>query len=198
MKFANIVTKTSVNVSDDFNVVDSMDNIIYGIPTLIIGFDLTDSLFPNYDVTEKKVTDNIYWIHKKTENRDKHTIGLEWFKLLSYHELIKDVSYIFVDPIQYKKKSLLKILKKIYFSENKITYQHGDMLYIYSNKFIFGIDLKLLNYMGVNVDKIKNKILSISSMFLRDCDIFIEYKNIIEDLDNQVRYIPFLYSIRNE
>jgi hypothetical protein len=72
------------------------------------------------------------------------------------------------------------------------------MLYIYGDNFIFGVDLKLLKYIGLDINKIKDKIFKLSSVFLRETDIFIEYKNIIEDLDNQVRFLPFLYSIRNE
>ena len=198
MKFANIVSTTQINVPQDFNVVQSMDEIIHGLPTLIIGFDLTDKLFPNYDVGNIKVTDNVYWTTKKTESRDKHNIELEWFKHFAYHELIKDINYIFVDPIQYKKKSQLKILKKIYTIPNKITYQHNDMIYIYSDKFIFGVDLKLIKYIGLDISKIKRKIINISSVFLEGADIFIEYKYIIDDMENQVRFLPYLYSIKNE
>jgi hypothetical protein len=198
MKFANIVSKTQINVPQDFNVVQSMDEIIHGLPTLIIGFDLTDKLFPNYDVGNIKVADNIYWTTKKTESRDKHNIELEWFKYFTYHELIKDINYIFVDPIQYKKKSFLKILKKIYTIPNKISYQHKDMIYIYGDKFIFGIDLKLIKYIGLDVSKIKEKIIRISSVFLEDSNIFIEYKYIIDDMENQVRFLPYLYSMKNE
>lgn len=198
MKFANIVSTTQINVPQDFNVVQSMDEIIHGLPTLIIGFDLTDKLFPKYDVGNIKVTDNVYWTTKKTESRDKHNIELEWFKHFAYHELIKDINYIFVDPIQYNKKSLLKILKKIYTIPNKISYQHNDMIYIYSDKFIFGVDLKLIKYIGLDISKIKRKIINISSVFLEDSDIFIEYKYIIDDMENQVRFLPYLYSIKNE
>jgi hypothetical protein len=198
MKFANIVSTTKINVPQDFNVVQSMDEIIHGLPTLIIGFDLTDKLFRNYDVGNIKVTDNVYWTTKKTESRDKHNIELEWFKHFAYHELIKDINYIFVDPIQYKKKSLLKILKKIYAIPNKISYQHNDMIYIYSDKFIFGVDLKLIKYIGLDISKIKRKIINVSSVFLEGADIFIEYKYIIDDMENQVRFLPYLYSIKNE
>lgn len=198
MKFANIVTNTQINLSDDFNVVESMDKIIHGLPTLVVGFDIADKLYPNYDVGYKKITDNIYWTTKKTENRDKHNIEIEWFKFFVYNELVKDVSYIFVDPIQYSKKNIVKIIKKINNSKNIISYEKNDMIYIYTDKLIFGVDLKLINYIGLNPTKIKNKIINISSVFLRHDDIFIEYKDIIEDLDNQVRFIPFLYSIRNE
>jgi hypothetical protein len=44
MKFANIVTNTQINVSHDFNVVESMDEIIHGLPTLIVGFDIARTI----------------------------------------------------------------------------------------------------------------------------------------------------------
>ena len=72
------------------------------------------------------------------------------------------------------------------------------MIYIYSDNFIFGVDLKLLEYIGLNTEKIKSKIISLSPVFLEHSDIFIEYKNIIEEFDNQIRFIPYLYSIKHE
>jgi hypothetical protein len=72
------------------------------------------------------------------------------------------------------------------------------MIYIYSDDFIFGIDMKLLKYLRLNTSKIKDKIIKISSVFLSDDNIFIEYKSIIEDMENQVRFLPYLYSIKNE
>ncbi len=72
---------------------------------------------------------------------------------------------------------------------------HGDMIYIYGDKLIFGLDLKLISYMKMNSIKIKNKIKSISTVFLEDNNIFIEYKKNVGKLGNQVRYIPYFYSL---
>jgi hypothetical protein len=71
------------------------------------------------------------------------------------------------------------------------------MVYIYGDKLIFGIDLRLLGYMGIDTQKIQSKIKAASTVFLDNSDIFIEYKNTISSLDNKARYLPFLYSIRN-
>ena len=71
------------------------------------------------------------------------------------------------------------------------------MLYVYGEGFIFGIDLKLLGFMGIDTNKIKSRINVISRVFLDETKILIEYKKNIEALDNKVRYLPFLYSIRN-
>ena len=72
------------------------------------------------------------------------------------------------------------------------------MLYVYGENLIFGIDLNLLKYIGINPVKVENKIKSISKVFLDDKEIFIEYKSNMERLGNSVKYIPYLYSIKHE
>ena len=81
--------------------------------------------------------------------------------------------------------------------KDPISFLNEQMLYVYGDTFIFGIDLKLLAFMGVDTDKIKSRINAISSVFLSDTKILIEYKKNIEALENKVRYLPYLYSIRN-
>lgn len=198
MKIANIVSHNKVNVSEHFNVVESMDKIIHGLPTLIIGFDYVNKHYPDFDIMERKLGDNLYWTVKRTEKRDKYEEDLSWFVNKVLKDLVTDVNYVFVDPIQYHGKVIRKIIRKFYSIPNKITYQDGQMLYVYGEKIIFGIDLKLLKYIGLNPIKIKQKILAQSSVFLGDSDILIEYKNSVEELDDKVRYIPYLFSITNE
>jgi hypothetical protein len=198
MKIANIVSRQNVNISQEFNVVDSMDNIIHGLPTLILGFDYVNKHYPDFDVMERKLSDNLYWTVKRTEKRDKYEEDLSWFITKVLTDLISEISYVFVDPIQYNPKTIKKIVKKFYSFENKITYQNGQMLYIYADKIIFGVDLKLLKFIGLDFIKIKEKIIKKSSVFLTNDKILIEYKKTITELDNQVRYIPYLFSIKNE
>jgi hypothetical protein len=72
------------------------------------------------------------------------------------------------------------------------------MIYLYFDNFIFGIDLDTIDFIGLNVEKFLLKIKNKSKVFLEKNMIFIEYKTRIENLDNQVKYIPYLYSIENE
>ena len=198
MKIANIVSKSNIDVSDDFNVVKTIEEKIHGLPTLIVGYDYARKLFPDFDMTKIQIEKDIYWTLKKTEKRDKFEEDLNWFIYKAYHELVKNISYIFVDPLQYKKITLIKIVRKILAIKNLTSYINGDMIYIYGEKYIFGIDLKLLKYMGQDVIKIKDKIKKHSGVFLNDSQILIEYKNSIEILDGKVRYIPYLYTITDE
>lgn len=194
---ANIVSNEKISVSDDFNVVKSMDEIIHGLPTLIVGFDFVNKNYPDFDIMNFKLSDKFYWTFKRTEKRDKFYQDLNLFVYTVYKDLTKDIKYLFIDPIQYRRSTLVKIIKKIHSLKNIVTYVNGNMIYMYDEGIIFGVDLKLLKYIGLNIDKIKNKIMSASSCFLSDDKILIEYKKTVEILDNQLRYIPFLYSINN-
>jgi len=198
MKVANIISSNKITIPDDFNVVKTLDEAIVGLPTLIIGYEYVNKHYPDFDISNFCLGPDLYWTFKRTERRDNFEEDLNRFIKKVYKELTNDIIYVFVDPIQYKSKTLIKIVRKIYSLKNIISFINGNMVYLYSDKFIFGIDLKLLKFMGIDIDKIKNKIKSISSDFLDDNKILIEYKKTVDALDNQVRYIPFLFSIKNE
>ena len=197
MKIANILSTTKIEAPEDFNIVKSSSDLIDGLPTLIVGYDYVNKHYHDFDITNIKLEPNLYWTFKKTEKRDKFDEDLRWFIRKVYEDLTDKLIYLFVDPIQHKPKTLRKIVKKILSLNDVITYKHNEMFYVYSDNLIFGIDLKLLKYLGFNTDKIKEKIKSISNVFLIDDEILIEYKKCIETLNNRVRYIPYLYFIRN-
>jgi len=141
MKVANIVSVNNISVSEEFNVVKSMDEIIHGLPTLIVGFDYVNKNYPDFNILDVELEPNLYWTVKKTERRDKHSEDLTWFINKVYSDLTKEIKYIFIDPLQYKPKSIWKIIRKLYSIDKLFTFVNGDMIYIYGDKFIFGIDL---------------------------------------------------------
>lgn len=198
MKIGNIVSNNNLNVSEDFNVVKSMDDIIQDLPTLIIGWDYVNKNYPDFDITNKKLKSKLYWTFKKTERRDQHEEDIQTFITKTYQNLVEGIAYVFIDPIQFDTKKLIKVIRKLKNSHKNISFVYGDMIYIYCEKIVFGIDLKLLSYIGLDVEKIKNKIKFSSEVFLDNNTILIEYKKYIDALENQVRYIPFLYSINHE
>ena len=197
MIVGNIVSATKINVSDDFNVVKSMDEIIHGLPTLIIGFDIAVKHFPDLDVITRKAADNVFWTFNKTKNREVFEEDIYHFTRFCYKSLTDSLTYFFIDPIHLSKKSTIKLIRKLLTLSNVVTYRHDDMVYIYGDKIIFGLDLSLLEFVGLNSEKISLKLSTKSQVFLEKNQIFIEYKNKVENLDNQVKYIPYLYSIEN-
>lgn len=195
MKIANIVSTSKVDCPEEFNVVNSIDNIIDGLPTLIIGYEVVDKLFPDFDVFNISLGEDKYWTFKRTEKRDKYEADLKWFISKVYTDLTNQLIYVFVDPIQYRGKTLIKIVRKIYSLKDPIAFLNKQMLYVYGDGFIFGIDLKLLAFMGVNTEKIKTKIKNITGVFLDEPNLIIDYKKNLEALGGKVRYLPYLYSI---
>lgn len=198
MVLGNIVSSSNISVSEEFNVVKTMEEIIHGLPTLIVGYDLVNKLYPDFDITDISLGNDMYWAFKKTERRDDYEEALSWFMTKVYKDLISKLHYIFIDPIQDNPKKLRKVIKKIKTMENIISFVHEEMIYIHGENIIFGVDLKLLDYIGFDVDKIKLKIKNVSSVFLDNKEILIEYKNTMETLENKAKYVPYLYSIRHE
>lgn len=197
MKIANIVTSNKVDVTSDINVVKSLDDIIQGIPTLVTSYEWVSKNYTDYDIYDKKLADNLYWTFSRTERRDIFALDVEDFITLVNLELVKKVEYIFLDLILFNKSKTKKIIKKIFSLEKKIAFKHKDMVYIYGDGLIFGIDLNMLSYMDVDIILVENKIKRICNVFLDNSEIFIEYKDNMERLNHSVKYIPYLYAIKN-
>jgi hypothetical protein len=197
-KIANIVSDKTIDVSEIFNVVKTMDEIQHGLPTLIIDYDYVVKHYPDFDVSDMCLGPNLYWTVKKAQKRDKYTKDLNLFINMVYTDLIKGVNYLFVDLIQYKITTFKRIIQKIRELDKVTTYMHGQMIYIYSDNLVFGIDLKLAKYVGLDINKLISKIKVKSTDFLVDTEILIEYNQILEELEFQVKYIPYLFSIINE
>lgn len=197
MFVGNIVTQSKVNIDKYFNVVETMDAIIHGLPTLIVGWDIVKTIEPEVDFITRKLSDNIFWTFKKTERRDIFENDLYDFIHHSYNLLIKDLDYKFIDLIQLSEQELKTTFKEIKKSTKVIGYIHENMLYIYTDNIVYGLDLKLVTYLEYNLSDILNKIKSYCSVFLDNDEILIEYKDIIDMLNNEVKYVPFLYSIEH-
>jgi len=198
MKIANIVTSNKVDVTDDINVVKELSDIIEGIPTLVTSYIWVSTNYDDYEIFDKKIEENLYWTFARTERRDIFASDVESFVTMANKKLIEDIDYIFIDLVQFHPTTIKKIVRKILSIDNKIAFKHKDMVYIYGDKLIFGVDLDLVRYMGLDVEGIENKIKSRCSVFLENDEIFIEYKDNMERLDHSVKYIPYLYAIKNE
>lgn len=196
MFVGNIVSKSNLNIDKYFNVVESIDDIIHDLPTLVVGWDVVKTINPDADFIDKKLSNDIFWTFKKTERRDIFEEDLYNFIQYSYNILIKEIKYQFVDFIQLDKIEIKDLFNQIK-NQKSTSYFYNDMIYIHNEKTIYGIDLKLVKYLDFDLTKTINKIKNYSNVFLIDDDIIIEYKDIIDMLDNEVKYIPYLYSIEH-
>ena len=195
MKIANIVSKTELKVSNFFNVVSDFKEIDSSLPTLIVGFEYTDELFPQFNVLNVNIKDNIYWTVQKSYSRDKFQEDFNYFTNKVYLDLIKDVKYVYVDLILSSPRKIMKIIRKIYSLKDKISYRYGNMIYIYGEGLVFGVDLNLTTYIGINESKVVNKIKSMSVFYDSFENSPESFKSVFEVIDNKIRYAPCLHSI---
>lgn len=195
MKIANIVTSTPFILNENFNFVQTPEEKIDGLPTLFVGYDLTNKYFPNFDVTNISLGDDNYWTLKKIEKRDKFQDDIQWFINHVYMGLIKNIHYVFVDIIQYNKATLTKIYRKILTTNNHITFYNNDMVYVFHDNLIFGLDLKLFKYCGYDINKLNNKIKKLSRKIIYPNSITKDYFVILDSLNNERKYVPLIFNL---
>jgi len=199
MEIANIVSSKKLNVGSEFNVVENIDEIVFkDLPTLIIGYDEICDLYgeDNVNVLKRNVTKNVFWTFKRTTKRQLYDTDLESFIRHSYKKATSKLNYVDLDLIQFSNGKILKIVKHLLTLNDVISYEsENSVIYIYSNNITFGIDLNLVEYIGFDADKVRKRVKDKSIVYLEGEEILIEFQNHLERLDNDIKLIPFLYSI---
>lgn len=201
MEIANIVCTDVINIGPEFNVVETVDDIIYtNLPTLIIGYETAIEVYgiDNINVLKRNIKRNLFWTFRRTVERKVYQLDVEEFIRYSYKKAMENINYVDVDVIQHSNKKLYKIAKKILSLKEPICYKSmNNVIYIYSENLIFGMDMNLLDYVGFDVEKLEKKIIDKSVVFLEGSEILIEYNNQLERLKYNYKFLPFLYSIKN-
>jgi|TARA_R110001592_G_scaffold126498_10_gene337890 hypothetical protein len=192
----NIVTLDKIKVDDNFNVVNSFNEVIEGIPTLVVGTNNANDSYGNLNYIDRKIDDLNYWTFSKKEKRGLFEEDLFYFIENSYKNLTNRLEYIFVDVILFDDEKIKKIFDKIESYKDNISFLTDKMVYIYSDKYIFGIDLRQIEYIRGDIDKFIKKVKRFSKDFLSNNEILIEYKNNLGMLEDELKYIPVLYSMR--
>lgn len=157
-KIGNIVTKSKKNTFGDiFNVVNSFDNIIEGIPTLIIGFDDAKQYIEGFNVIDKQYGD-VWWTFKKTERRCEYEDDIiKFYNYAILHEMQK-TKYVYVDLINFRYTSIKKMIKFLGDNTKKYVFltRNSNFMFIYSEIYntVFGISLELCEYLGINKQRV--------------------------------------------
>ena len=92
----------------------------------------------------------------------------------------------------HSKRKIKKILKKI-MSLNYVVsyYNNNNMLYIFSENLVFGVDLNICEFIGLSKDKIIDKVNTLSDVTLLQNEIFNKCKDLIKN--NREKIIPYIY-----
>ena len=124
----NIVTIDNIKVDENFNVVDSFDKIIEGIPTLVIGIDSATQSYGDLNYIDRKINDLNYWTFSKKEKRVLFEEDLFYFIENSYKHLTNTIEYIFVDVILFNERKIKKIFDKIKSFDKNISFLTDKMV----------------------------------------------------------------------
>ena len=143
------------------------------LPTLIVGWEKVKTIFgDDVSIRKNEVSNGVFWCFSRSERRSEYENSLDEFNKECIKKYYNQFSYVFLDLICDSRKKVRKIIREIYKNEGHFTISNNQMLYIYFNKIIIGIDLNQLYYIGIDNSKIMSKLKGSSYKFLYYSEIF--------------------------
>lgn len=195
MKIGNIVIQETLKVDKKFNVVTSIDDIIEGLPTLVVGLQNALAIEPELNYLDRFIDENIHWTFNREEKRVMFEEDLFYFIEFCYFRLIKTLDYKFIDIILSTDEDIKSTFIKFKENENIISFQHEAMIYIFDGDVIYGVDTNQIKYLNRDLDKFINKVKKLSKVFLDNETKLTKYNNELEMFNNEIKYVPVLYSL---
>ncbi len=194
MIVGNIISKDKVE-EENFNTFNSINEVKNGLPILIIGWSTTKEIYGDkVSILHKKIEKDIFWTFNQKEKKVEYENDIKEFVDYCYNRIGNDIPYIYVDVIHDKKSKIKKIIKKIKSLNTPISYlSNNNMLYIYGDNLIFGVDLNIVEYIGVKKEKIISIINPIEEVTLSENEIFNKCKEIVVKINNGDKMIPYIY-----
>jgi hypothetical protein len=196
MKYiANILTDKKFTDSELYNVVNSKDKLIGDIPTLIIGWGYTKKMYPEANILDWKINDNIFWTYGKREKRNKYEENIDKFKKLSINKFIKSVKYQYYNLLTISEEEKRYIISLLCRDCKTHIYINCDMVYIFDdeNNIVIGFSLRDIDYINNSRKKMFNIILRNKNNNVIDIKDTLSYDMKISL--NECKYvIPYLYS----
>ena len=151
-KIGNIVSDGASNgFGNLFNVFTQYSQVDNKLPTLIVGYNKASEIIDNFSILKKEYNNGMLrWTFSKTERRSDYIKDLEIFKEYCMMQKVKGIKYIYIDIISYGYNRIKKL----------IHYINSNFIFIYSEKYntIWGLSLTLCDYIGVDKQKVVNKI----------------------------------------
>ena len=199
MYIGNIITSSKIE-DENFKVCRKLETIDDSLPTLIVGWEKTKEIYGDkVSILHKKIDDKTQWTFSTKERKVDYDKDIESFMSNCYSNIGKDINYVYIDVIHDSKKKIKKIIRKIYSLKNPKVYNHlNRMIYIYGENIVFGVDIEVLNYIGIDYKKVLDNLSRIPNCLFIDEKIFNIYKSIINKINGKVRLIPYIYELENK
>jgi hypothetical protein len=168
-------------------------------PTLLIGKKNSEELLGSgkIKVLDREIKKNLTWTYSKIEKRNEYEKDIEEFYVNLFKNIKKRVKYQNIDLYNITYSETKELINIINDNSKKYIYITNNHIYILNQDTVIGISLDEVEYIGVSVDKIKEKIKQNKNNILIFNDYFVEnkLKNYLKD--NKI-IIPYLYSLKNQ
>ena len=198
-KIANIITdsqQTYFSACDLYNIVKTKDELIEGLPTLIIGWKKVSEICSdiNVSILDWKINDCLFWCFARRERGENYEIMTKKFENMVISKIIKTLKYEYINLLTEDKEKKKIFLEKLGNDTDKTIYIENDVVFICFNKedTIYGFSLFDIDYMGKN----RKNVLSLlygnnKNNIIKNTSLPIDIKMTIK---NVPYVIPWLYS----
>ena len=195
MYIGNIVTDTFLD-DENINFCQDIKDIDDTLPTLIIGWGKTKELFgEEVSILHKQINNKVFWTFSTKERKSEYDSDYDSFMTLCYNTFGENIPYVYLDLLYGKRKVNFRIIRKLLSLKNPIVYiSENEMLYIYGENIIFGVDLNILSLLDGKKEKILEKVKTLENCILVDSEIFNKCKDFLYKIKNKNRYVPYIYS----
>jgi hypothetical protein len=191
-----IVSKRKVNDCVEFvSVVDDITKVPNrDFPVLVVGMEEAKRLAGDFNILEKKLGENLFWTFGKTEKRTDYESDLTKFYRYVIGKEIDKLEYYYVNPFKLslsKAKTLLNVLKN---NSTKFIFVDRRMVYIYYDNYVMGVSTQVLEYMGINRQKVLALVKSShnSKICYNDSFLNANFRKIINDKKYATAYCYML------
>lgn len=183
------------------SVVDDHDP---SLPTLYVGWSNMRKTYPdnellqNADILKHKIiTNELYWEFSFSESKSSHIKGVESFVNYVPEFYFKKYSYTDLDPVGFQLRDIQDLMDVIPKEIDSIYQYKDEMIYLFVNNKITGINLKMYNFFKFDINNIIHKLgerLKTDSEFITDLDgeIYQSHYKIFPNFSNLKRYLIVL------
>lgn len=191
----NIITTRRTKYDPIFNRCQSVKSSVNGIPTLIVGWDMVKSIYPNVNILKKQIDDMTYWTFDRMDMGAQYEDDLKLFYRFCIDNVFKSIPFYHISPFTITYTNAKKTLEVFRSPLKKYIYVHKEKyVYCYMKSVFFGISLEDTLTMNLNKQRILEILIKNPNHIIRFDDRFISYE-IRRIIRNKIRIIPYLMSI---
>jgi hypothetical protein len=205
MKIANVihekplVNHTAVKYVNYIDKPVAYDTLDHSLPTLYVGWSFmklcnpNNEIIQNADILKKKIiTNELYWEFSYEESKSFHVKGVQNFVGTAPQFYFQPkYSYTNLDPVFFQIVDIDDLMAVLPKSFDRVYNFKDEMLYVFKDNKIWGINLKMYEYFQFNVATIIERVCGRSAETVNDSDgmLYITQYKIFPNFTHLKRYL---------